>query len=453
MIRKKIDIDNRAILSKMNKRDSVIIFGCGKYGKSIYRFLKRRKKEKKVLCFADNNKEKYEKKYKGIRIVSPEVAKKLNLEALWIISSPQNSEKMIRQLQQLHIDKSNILQVTEEEMRFIDQEIHKCWYDEDTYFMYENGFPLNWNFVNIWFKSFFYGKYYDFLIRNNHLISKKKESYKYKVSICAIFLNEAPYMREWIEFHRMVGVEHFYLYNNMSTDEYKQTLAPYLKEEIITLTDWDIPHGQISAYWDCVKRFSKETKWIGFIDLDEFVVPYRDKIYDFLKQYNNKCGAVLIYWKTFGSSGRKTRDVNGLVIEDFKYCWPKFGNTGKCFYNTGYLLSNKTKNGLGFYHICWTKNKNRDIPPINMFGKVSLPGGIQRASKKIAPIQVNHYLTKSYEEYRKKMIQPDATFEKNTRTDLTFNFFDRKAVAKDHIIDQYLPKLKQRLDGGKCDGG
>lgn len=32
--------------------------------------------------------------------------------------------------------------------------------------------------------------------------------------ICAIFKEEAPYLPEWIEFHRLMGVERFFLYDN-----------------------------------------------------------------------------------------------------------------------------------------------------------------------------------------------------------------------------------------------
>ncbi len=34
---------------------------------------------------------------------------------------------------------------------------------------------------------------------------------KFNVSLCAIFKDEADYLKEWIEFHRIVGVEHFYM--------------------------------------------------------------------------------------------------------------------------------------------------------------------------------------------------------------------------------------------------
>ena len=40
----------------------------------------------------------------------------------------------------------------------------------------------------------------------------------------AIFKNEAAYLAEWIEFYRLIGVEHIYLYDNCSTDNPKAVL-------------------------------------------------------------------------------------------------------------------------------------------------------------------------------------------------------------------------------------
>ena len=37
---------------------------------------------------------------------------------------------------------------------------------------------------------------------------------KYDVTLCAIFRNEALFLKEWIDYHRTIGIEHFYLYNN-----------------------------------------------------------------------------------------------------------------------------------------------------------------------------------------------------------------------------------------------
>ena len=39
-----------------------------------------------------------------------------------------------------------------------------------------------------------------------------------KIAICAIFKDEAPYLLEWLAFHRMIGVDLFVLYDNGSND-------------------------------------------------------------------------------------------------------------------------------------------------------------------------------------------------------------------------------------------
>lgn len=33
----------------------------------------------------------------------------------------------------------------------------------------------------------------------------------YYLSVCAIFKNEGPILKEWIEYHLLVGVDHFFL--------------------------------------------------------------------------------------------------------------------------------------------------------------------------------------------------------------------------------------------------
>jgi hypothetical protein len=64
-----------------------------------------------------------------------------------------------------------------------------------------------------------------------------QKEYKYDLAICAIFQDEAPYLKEWIEFHRLVGVEHFYLYNHRSRDHYQEVLKPYILSGLVELID------------------------------------------------------------------------------------------------------------------------------------------------------------------------------------------------------------------------
>ena len=132
-------------------------------------------------------------------------------------------------------------------------------------------------------------------------------------------------MKEWIEFNNIVGVDHFYMYNNNSEDNYEVILKPYIKSGLVTLINWQQNQKQMECYQTCIKDYSGETKWLGFIDIDEFIVPKStDSIYEFLKSFEKKAGAVNLYWKLFGTSGRMDRDLSGLVCEDFYCLWPKY---------------------------------------------------------------------------------------------------------------------------------
>ena len=71
------------------------------------------------------------------------------------------------------------------------------------------------------------------------------------LALVAIVKNEASYLDEWIEFHRLVGVEHIYLYDNGSTDQTREVVAPYISQGFVTLMRWasfDATDGHLIHY-------------------------------------------------------------------------------------------------------------------------------------------------------------------------------------------------------------
>ena len=100
----------------------------------------------------------------------------------------------------------------------------------------------------------------------------KNTNFENELTIAAIMKNEGPYLREWIEYHKLVGVEKFYLYNNGSTDDTVEILAPYVKSGLVELIDFPGEKKQIPAYNDCVARHKMDTQWLALIDLDEFAI-------------------------------------------------------------------------------------------------------------------------------------------------------------------------------------
>ena len=60
------------------------------------------------------------------------------------------------------------------------------------------------------------------------------------LTACTIYRDDAAYLAEWIEFHRLVGVERFFLYDNGSTDHHREVLAGYVAEGLVTVQEWAV---------------------------------------------------------------------------------------------------------------------------------------------------------------------------------------------------------------------
>ena len=147
------------------------------------------------------------------------------------------------------------------------------------------------------------------------------------LAIGCVFRDEAPYLREWIEFHRMVGVEHFILVNDRSDDDYRAALAPYLAQGVITLIERECPPSLRGRGWTEYQRAvldglcreaAGKIRWLALIDVDEFLVPADDAdLVRLLARYEDY-GAVHVRWEPFGTSYLPRLDPERLLIEQLR---------------------------------------------------------------------------------------------------------------------------------------
>ncbi len=267
------------------------------------------------------------------------------------------------------------------------------------------------------------------------LFSGKQPPKKHFLSVCAIFKNEGRFLREWLNYYLLAGVDHFYLYDDFSSnDNYKEVLKPYLDKGVVTLIEWrdSASFGQMPAYFDCVEKHSAESNWIAFFDLDEFAVPVGTMNLKTVLQRYNKFPSVSFYWKMFGSNGIVKDDPEKNVTEQFTLCW-NF-NSYKSVLNTKFsgLISKKSRSPHFFrFHFF-----NRVCPK-----NPAYYAGLRK--KQIRPdVQLNHYYSKSYDYFcNKKMIgrNLDAKEKFSLR-----QFFDNehRAVDADYQIFRYMIELK-----------
>src|SRR5438270_5220770 len=106
------------------------------------------------------------------------------------------------------------------------------------------------------------------------------------LSVFAIYYNEGHYLREWIEFHRLVGFERFYLYNNLSTDDHREVLAPYVADGTVIHHEWPVEPAQMAGYRDVLERYRDDTRWLACFDIDEFLFsPTGERVADVLRGF------------------------------------------------------------------------------------------------------------------------------------------------------------------------
>ncbi len=149
-----------------------------------------------------------------------------------------------------------------------------------------------------------------------------KNLFLYDLAVVAIFKDEAPYLREWLDYHLIAGVEHFYLYDNDSSDNYDEIIAPYVAAGLVTCKKFSGGSAQFAAYDDAVLNYRFQCRRMAFIDLDEFIFPKNTEISisarldEILKNFPEASG-LAINWQLFGSNGQVKADYNRGVLVRF----------------------------------------------------------------------------------------------------------------------------------------
>lgn len=218
------------------------------------------------------------------------------------------------------------------------------------------------------------------------------------LSVCAVIRNEAPYLEEWLDFHIAQGVEHFYLYDNGSTDKVQNLLTPYGQK--IT---WHTTKGtkqQRVAYNHTLSDYRKQSEWCAFIDVDEFLYSGNDK--RFVDTLRNKydlpgISGIAVHWLLFGSSGHEKYSPEPVT---------------KRFIMRAENVNHHVKSVMRLpdtFSMGYDPHSFRARETIIDEGFTPMPLDYAINSPATADIlRLNHYVTKSKEEYRKRKELPDA---------------------------------------------
>ena len=236
-----------------------------------------------------------------------------------------------------------------------------------------------------------------------------------------MFKNESHALKEWIEHYIFHGVDHFYLLNDESDDNYYEILKPYIDKKIITLFDlkWDrYFNRQEDIYNHYILPRIKESKWILICDLDEFMWSPMNIDLKHVLNMSDHLATIQVVQTLYGSNNHITQPKS--IIHSFtkrRDCQYGYGRTHnyKYFINSTYPFK---------------KLRVHSAIPANEYDEKN------RWLILYEPYYVlNHYSCQSREWFQKKCDRTDADhFKKLTMDD--FPEFDLNEVEDTRLSDQ-----------------
>jgi hypothetical protein len=223
---------------------------------------------------------------------------------------------------------------------------------------------------------------------------------KYYLSLC-LFVKNETYLEEFIIYYKILGVEHFYIYDNESSHPIRDRLNNHNYSDYITFIDFCGEYQQLNAYNHCLTHFGNETEWLIVVDSDEYILPKKCwSIRDFVNLYEDY-GAIGINWVIFGSNYHDIKP-NGYLIENYIRCSNKQDEQIKCI-----LKPSRCTKFITVHHpevidpslfidphkniLEWFRNNNytTDIIQINHYRYKSLEDSLEKYKRGYAdPLQI-----------------------------------------------------------------
>lgn len=258
------------------------------------------------------------------------------------------------------------------------------------------------------------------------------------LAIVAIARDEARYLREWIEFHLMLGVRHVYLYDHGSADSTSIVVRGYERAGLLTRVAWASEPDtspQIAAYADAIQRFGARWRWMAFIDIDEFLYPARqDSLIGVLDAHYGDAAGVEVRWRNFGFGGHLTRPGEPVIAAYTRRAVGPGTETRHLRKIKSIIDPTRVSAVIGAHSFRYRQ------------------GSMPKTLDLDAPIRLNHYFTRSQEEFQQKLGMPcvywgmmDDPPDRLLNRRLEMVRLIEESTVEDRDMQRFVPALMQRL--------
>ena len=261
--------------------------------------------------------------------------------------------------------------------------------------------------------------------------SSKQKIGPFKVALTCIIKDE-QYLEEFIIYHHLIGIQHFYIYDNDSKIPIKTRLIHPFFLKKCTIINFPGKAQQLNAYNHCKDEVKSFVDWLIVIDGDEYIHLKKHKnIIDFVKDYN-EFRAIGINWVFFGSN-HHIKKPNGLVLDNYT----------KCDKNQNKLIKTicrpRSVEYIYHHHVILKKN-----PILYVDSKKNIIKGPFNENHTIDIIQINHYWGKSEEDLKEKIERGRAAIDK--KREMPKNYHQRNNSKVDESLkNKYSHLVKKKM--------
>ena len=245
------------------------------------------------------------------------------------------------------------------------------------------------------------------LVLDFNIIKNNKK--KIKICVCTVGKSENKYILEFVKHYKKYGIDKIYIYDNndkITGERFENILSDYIKINFVEILNYrGIEGKQLDMLQDCYNHNYKLYDWLIFYDVDEFIyLKNYINMKDFLIQKKfNKCQSIYLNWIIHTDNNHLYYDNRPLserfteIIKNKNYCNGKTiirGNIDNITIKTTHLL-------------------DLNIGRCNGFGKIFKSKGIFCIIPDYNYYYIDHYYSKSTEEFINKINKGDGVFGYN----------------------------------------
>jgi hypothetical protein len=268
-----------------------------------------------------------------------------------------------------------------------------------------------------------------------------------KLCMVSILRGETRFIDEWIIYHKLIGVNHFFLYD----DDPDLPLSRYLEPHsaYVTVIPWYERHQamegrnrQTKAYMHALTELAGEFLWISFLDGDEFLVPRKHSSFSaFLEGFDETVGTVSLNWHTYGHNGFYD-DPPGLITSSL---------TKREWRASVYCKSVSRVTAISGMHTVHFPKLKEGFSRVDANGR---PFSDPVYDGKTAVAHINHYLCRSFSTWMSRVDTGNPTDDepghewRTSKEGCLRRFIETIAVDNNEVTDLYMVGFRRGiLDG------